>query len=240
MVECPYHTNERTVNAFWTIDIFVMSEDGKFVEMVLGLFEMIKITQHGLAAAAIKQVLGFERFVHAGGIFDVDLHAVGSEGKLLYLGLLENLSAVLSRMIKKEFVELGPGDLIRAVPTRAEPILEIKFCVSGSASCHDLSAVFRQESTIEFFADAEAVESLDAEWQERFTDVKARKLFSLEDDHAPARLRQKGRGRAAGWSPANDGDIVHVGLHLVSMIANSSDFGRDNAPRYPGRRVAPP
>jgi hypothetical protein len=51
-------------------------------------------------------------------------------------------------------------------------------------------------------------------------------------------LRQKGRGRAAGWSPANDGDIVHVGLHLVFMIANSSGFGRANAPHYPSRRTA--
>ena len=131
-------------------------------------------------------------------------------------------------MIKKEFVELGPSHLIRAVEARTEAILEIKFCFLRSTCRHDLSAVFRQESAIEFFAHAEAVESLSAEWQKRFTDMKAWKFFALENDHAPACLRQKSRGRAAGWSPANNGDIVHIDLHVVFMIANSSDFGRQN------------
>jgi hypothetical protein len=149
---------------------------------------------------------------------------------------LADLSALLSRMIKKEFVELGPRHLIRAVEARTEAILEIKFCFLRSTCRHDLSAVFWQESAIKFFAHAEAVESLGAEWQKRFTDMNARKFFALEDDHTPARLRQKGRGRAAGWSSANDGDIVRVGLHAVFMIANSSDIGRDNTARRLGRR----
>src|SRR5439155_10304231 len=118
--ESAHHSDKRYVDSFWTIDIFVMREDGKFLEMMVGLFEIVKIPKHGLAPAAIEQVPGFDRFGCAGGIFDVDLHAVGRERDFFNFGLLPNFSAVIARVIKEEFVELGASHLIGAVAARPE------------------------------------------------------------------------------------------------------------------------
>src|SRR5439155_8274284 len=142
-VESAHHADKRAVDSFWTIDIFVMREDGKFLEMMVGLFEIVKIPNHGLAPAAIEQVPGFDRFVYAGGIFDVDLHAVGRERDFFNFGFLPNFSAVNARVIKEELVELGASHLIGAVAARPEAVLKIEFHAPCSTSGHDFPAEFR-------------------------------------------------------------------------------------------------
>src|SRR5439155_14345974 len=211
-VESTHHADKRAVDSFWTIDIFVMRKDGKFLEMIVGPFEIVKIANHGLAPAAIEQVPGFDRFVRTGRSFDVDLYTFGRECDFFNFGFLPNFSAVLARVIKEEFVELGASHLIGAVASRLEAVIKIEFHAPRSACRHDFSAIFWQKSAIKFFADAKPVERLGAEWQKRLADVKARKFVALENDHAPARTRQQGRGGAAGGSSANDADVVHVPL----------------------------
>ena len=220
-VESAHHADEGAVDSFWAIDIFVMREDRKFLEMIVGLFEIVKIAKHGLAPAAIEQVPGFDRFVRTGRSFDVDLHAVGRDRDSFYFGFLTNFSAVLARVIKEELVEIGASHLISAVAVGLEAVLKIKSYAFRSTRRHNLAAVFRQKGAVKFFADAKAVERLHAEWQQRFADMKARKFLALENDHAPARAREQGRGGAPGRSAADDSDIVnrfrHAAINLASL-----------------------
>ena len=187
-----------------------MREDRKFLEMIVGLFEIVKIAKHGLAPAAIQQVPGFDRFVRTGRSFDVDLHAVGRDRDSLYFGFLTNFSAVLARVIKEEFVEIGASHLIGAVAVGLEAVLKIKSYALRSTCRYNLTAVFRQKGAVKFFAHAKAVERLHAEWQQRFADMKARKFLALENDHAPTRAREQRRGGTAGGSSTNDADVVHI------------------------------
>jgi hypothetical protein len=73
---------------------------------------------------------------------------------------------------------------------------------------------------IEFSADAKAIECLDAERQERFANVDARKLFPLEDNHAPARFRKQRRRGTAGRAAANNCNVVEISIHLSVMLTS--------------------
>src|SRR6266404_1604677 len=115
-------------------------------------------------------------------------------------------------MIEKHLVELRARHLIGAVAFRTKAVFEIKLYGFGSARGHDLTAVFRQEVCVEFFAHAEAIERSDTERQERFANVEAGKFFALKNDHAPSGLGEQRRGGAARRATTNDCDVVDVDL----------------------------
>src|SRR5262245_60756130 len=54
-----------------------------------------------------------------------------------------------------------------------------------------------------------------AERQQRFADVKPRKLFAFEYNHAPPGAGEQRSGRASGRSAAYDGDIVNLAAHRL-------------------------
>ena len=64
-------------------------------------------------------------------------------------------------------------------------------------------------------------ERFHAERQQRFTDVKARKLFALENNYPPTGVCEQRRGRAASRSTADDSDVVnrvrHAAINLASL-----------------------
>src|SRR4030095_15999170 len=115
-------------------------------------------------------------------------------------------------MIEQQLVELGPRHLIRAIALRTEAILKIKLRAFGPARGGNLAAILRHESGVEFVADGEPIERLHAKGQERFANMEARKLFPLENNHAPTSLGEQRRGRAAGRPATNDRDVVDVDL----------------------------
>ena len=94
-----------------------MREDGKFLEMIIVLFEIVKIPKHGLASAAIEQIASFNCRSCTGGIFDVDPHAFVFKSDVLHVCFFANFSAVFARMIEQELIELGASNLIGTVAT---------------------------------------------------------------------------------------------------------------------------
>src|SRR6266481_3238273 len=115
-------------------------------------------------------------------------------------------------MIEQQFVEIGTRHLIGAVALGTKAIFEIKLYAFGPACRHDLTAELWQKRAVEFFADSETIEGLHAERQKRFANVKSRKLFPLEDDHAPAGFRQQRRRGASGGSAADNRNVIDVVL----------------------------
>src|SRR5215471_374995 len=137
-------------------------------------------------------------------------------------------------MIEQQFVELRTRHLVGAIALRAETVLEIKLRALGSAGGGDFAAVLRHECGIEFLAHPKTIECSHAEWQERFANVEARKLFTLENNHAPTGLGEQRRSRAAGRTAANDRDVVEISVfHSPISLAKFPDFGRDAALRRP-------
>src|SRR5207244_3362193 len=96
---------------------------------------------------------------------DVDLHPIIGELELRDVGSLTHFGAILARMIKQQFIELRARHLIRAIALRPKAVLEIKLYAFRSAGRGDLAAELRHECRIEFFANAETIESSNAEWQ---------------------------------------------------------------------------
>src|SRR6267142_5256928 len=122
-------------------------------------------------------------------------------------------------MIQEQFVELGARDLIGTVARRLEAILEIKFYASGSAGGDDFATKLRQKSTVEFFANSQTIERCCAERQKRFTDMKTRKFFPLQDDDAAPGFSQQRCRRAPGRTATDNGNVIHIDLHGQFMLA---------------------
>src|SRR5438067_1085237 len=118
-------------------------------------------------------------------------------------------------------------------------VLEIKLGSSFRTCANDLAAEFFHESGAQkFFVQTQPSKGLHAERQERFADVKARKFFALEHDHAPASAREQRRSNAASRSSSDDRDIVHGGVHHALSLANFRGFGRDAALRCNGVSIS--
>jgi len=92
---------------------------------------------------------------------------------------------------------------------------------------------FKNPAFKNFSCSPRRVNAVHAERQQRLADVKPRKLFALEENHATSGAREQRRGRAAGRSAANDRDVVHAAAHDALMLPNFRNFGRDAALRRP-------
>ena len=73
---------------------------------------------------------------------------------------------------------------------------------------------------------------LHAERQQRFADVKPRKLFALEENHAASGAREQRRGRAAGRSASNDRDVVHAAAHCYDGSVARTAFKERRLPSH--------
>src|SRR6266480_7303347 len=128
-------------------------------------------------------------------------------------------------MIKQELVELGSRHLVSAIALGTKAVLEIKLYAFGSTRGCDLAAKLRHKRRVEFFAHAKPVERSYAKRQERFADMKSRKLLPFEDHNAPAGLCEQRRRRAASRAAADDRDVVDVDLvHPANKLWKSRFF----------------
>src|ERR1700757_173713 len=89
-----------------------------------------------------------------------------------------------------------------------------------------------------------------AERQQRFADVKPRKFFAFEYDHAPPGAGEERRSRAAGRATADDSDIVnrfrHAAINLPTLGRKQTLEANDRQssesrrlPAAPGRPGTP-
>src|SRR5437764_6739670 len=123
-------------------------------------------------------------------------------------------------MIQQHLVEITACHLISVIGLRTIAVLKVKLRSSVGARSHDFAAVFLYEPGAQkFFLQPEPGKCLHAERQQRLADVKPRKLFALEKNHATSGAREQRRGRAAGWSASYDRDIVHAAAHRL-ILAN--------------------
>src|SRR5436190_23025634 len=112
-------------------------------------------------------------------------------------------------MIQQHLVEITACHLISMIGLRTIAVTKVKLGSSVGARAHDFAAVlFQKPGVQEFFLQPEPGKSLHAERQQRLADVKPRKLFALEENHATSGAREQRRGRAAGRSPSYDRDVV--------------------------------
>src|SRR5262245_4359495 len=112
-------------------------------------------------------------------------------------------------MIEQHFVEIAACYLISVIGLRTVTVLKVKLRSTVGTRAHDFAAVFFYEPGAQnFFVQPEPGKCLHAERQQRLADVKSRKLFALEKNHATSGAREQRRGRAAGRSAAYDRDIV--------------------------------
>src|SRR5882672_10862043 len=114
-------------------------------------------------------------------------------------------------MIQQHLVEITACHLISVIGLRTIAVLKVKLRSSVGARAHDFAAVFFYEPGAQkFFVQPEPGKCLHAERQQRLADVKPRKLFALEENHAPSGAREQRRGCAPGWSASYDRDVVHA------------------------------
>ena len=78
-----------------------MREDRKFLQMIVGPFEIKRAAEDSLPSAAIEQIPRFDCWFSAVERFDVDLHPIVGEIELRHLGFLTDFRAILSRMIEQ-------------------------------------------------------------------------------------------------------------------------------------------
>ena len=72
----------------------------------------------------------------------------------------------------------------------------------------ELRAVLAHADALDLVAHAQALEQRQVQRQQRLADVKARMVFLLRDDHAPAALGEQGGDGRAGGSAAQDEHVA--------------------------------
>src|SRR5437762_9977656 len=121
-------------------------------------------------------------------------------------------------MIQQHLVEITACHLISMIGLRTIAVLKVKLRSSFGARAHDFAAVcFYEAGTRKFFLQPEPGKCLHAERQQRLADVKPRKLFALEENHATPGAREQRRSRAAGRSASYDRDIVRAAVHRLIL-----------------------
>src|SRR5205823_8265089 len=92
-----------------------------------------------------------------------------------------------------------------------------------------------------FFVQVEPGKRFHAERQQRFADVKARKLFAFENNHTPTGACEQRGGRAARRSAADYSDVVnrvrHAAINLASLRRKQTLEARQ---RQTAKRWRPP
>ncbi len=192
-------------------DVFVMREDGEFLEVRIRFFEGEKIADDGVASAAIDDVARADLLLFAAGL-DGDADFIRAEDEALDGSLLHHGRAVFRGVIKQQLVEFRADDLVGALVFGTVGVLEIEFHGAGAAGGADFRAVFMDEFCVEFFADTEALEGAHAVGEERFADVEAGEFLLFKHDDAAPLAGEEGGGGAAGGTPADDCDVVDL-LH---------------------------
>src|SRR5207248_9374788 len=79
-----------------------------------------------------------------------------------------------------------------------------------------------------------------AERQQRFTNMKPRKFFALENHDAATSAREQRRGGAAGRSAAHNSGVIYFRAHRSLMLANFRGFGRTAHALAGARSAGPP
>ncbi len=139
---------------------------------------------------------------------------------MVHRRFLAHFRAFLRRVIEQDLVELRPRHLIGAIGLRTEPVFEIKFHpVVGAGAIDGAAELLDETGPLEFLMQAEARKRLHAERQERFADVKAREFIALENDDAPAGLRQQRGRHTARGTAADDRHIIMPVLHAATKVA---------------------
>src|SRR5438477_6772181 len=145
-------------------------------------------------------------------------------------------------MIQQHLVEITACHLISVIGLRTIAVLKVKLRSSVRARAHDFAAVFFYEpGTRKFFRQPKSGKCLHAERQQRLADVKPRKLFALEENHASSGAREQRGGRAARRSAADDSDVVncvrHAAINLASLSRKQTLEARQ---RQTAKRWRPP
>src|SRR5262249_17391028 len=123
--------------------------------------------------------------------------------------LLEHARAALLRVAEQDIVELLAQNLKGLRSRRLTRELEIRVALIRAVRPPEAGApLFDEARRGDRVAQAEPAENLVGPRQLRFADVEARESLALQDDHAPAALRQRGGGGGAARPPADHRYVV--------------------------------
>src|ERR1051326_4973688 len=124
--------------------------------------------------------------------------------------LLPHDHARLVRGLHQQLVELRARHLERAVVRRRQVLVEAERVAERAVAGDELRAVLRHEvALLELLEDAEALEDVGVEREERLADLEAREALALEQQYVEAFFRQECCGGGAGGAAADDDDVVH-------------------------------
>src|SRR4029077_10663834 len=119
--------------------------------------------------------------------FDRKLDVVLRELDSINRSLFVDFRAGFGGMIQQHLIKITAGYLIRMIGLRTIAVLEIKLRSGFRTRAEDFAAeLLHEPGTQEFFMQPQPGKRFHAERQERFADVKTRKLFAFEDNHAAA------------------------------------------------------
>src|SRR6266480_58098 len=130
--------------------------------------------------------------------------------------LFVDFCAALSSVVQLQLIKITACDLISVIGLRTIAVLKVKLGSRFRARAEDFATeLFHESGAQEFFVKPQSGKCFHAERQQRFANVKSRKSFAFEDNHAPPGACEKRCGSAARRSSPYDSDIVHCELHRV-------------------------
>ena len=140
-----------------------------------------------------------------GGAVRIELH-------LLRLAAFERLRTTSGGVAEEQFIELGTAHLPGIRHGLVDRVGEGDVAGVGVLGRHQLDAVLAHADGLDLLAHAQRIEERAVGGQEGFTDVKARVLGLLQQQHPLALPGQQSGGRAACGSTADDEDVdIRVG-----------------------------
>ena len=144
----------------------------------------------------------------------MDHGAVCIEVDLSDLRAFERQRALLGRMAKQQFIQLGapnlPSRVLRRIPTLG------KFHVAAVVEIgrDEFNAELRHADSRDLILDAKSIEKLDIPRQQRLADVKAGMMVFLEeDDPSPLPCGERRHRRACRPAPDDQNVAIVSSIH---------------------------
>src|SRR5262249_53025271 len=119
--------------------------------------------------------------------------------------------AAFCGMTQQHLIKITACDLIGVIGLRTIAVLEVKLGSSFRARADDFAPVlFYEPGAQEFLVQPKPGKRFHAERQQRFADVKPRKLFPLKENDAPSGPREQRCCSATGRPASYDCAIIQA------------------------------
>jgi hypothetical protein len=121
-----------------------------------------------------------------------------------------NVGAIAGGVFQEDMIEFATKNLEGEIAFILDHVIETPRGGDDAIAIDEADAGFADKSCLQFANDAELVEQVVTEREERFSDVFAWKFFALEEEDVMSLAGEQSGSGGTGWAAADDDHVVQI------------------------------